>query len=95
MTALKGSVLTNLKRGITVPAPIPSPTDIEQVLVGMVAGDDPFLKWCELDYVAEHYEGGGSAHRRPNALSATLWWAETVEPDGTAGTLLGRRRHPC
>ena len=55
---------------------IPTPTEIEAVLVDMMEGTNAFSRWVKLDDA--HLPCGGEGTR----VGDTMWWADVIGPDG-------------
>ena len=63
--------------------PIPTPTEIEAVLFGMMDGTNAFSRWVKLDDA--HLPCGGEETR----VGDTMWWADVIGPDNVGCDCIG------
>lgn len=70
-------------------APIPTPIDVEAVLVGLRDGSNAHARWVKLDQAAERAGGTDEDHLEDQELGRALWIAETVDPTSLAGMYWG------
>ena len=63
--------------------PIPTPTEIEAVLFGMMDGTNAFSRWVKLDDANLPF--GGEETR----VGDTMWWADVIGPDNVGCDCIG------